>query len=224
MREIIRRFIDEFMSYPGRIRIAIYIMLFFIAGFVIFGVQIFVYGLGYTDMSSAYPFGQWIIGDLVLVSLGGGAFSFSFLLYILQVKKLKPIINSTVLVAFLCYLFTFVFLIFDIGQPLRAWFAYAYPNWGESILPRSMLTEVAWCLTFYFIVLCVEMTPVVLKHKILDAIPILRKTGHLLHNIIWVFALVGTCLSFFHQASLGGGMWGVLYGKAACGGASAAAR
>jgi molybdopterin-containing oxidoreductase family membrane subunit len=33
-------------------------------------------------------------------------------------------------------------------------------------------------------------------------------------KLMWTMAAVGTFLSFFHQGSLGGGMWGVLYGKA----------
>lgn len=204
----------EFEGYSKNVKIALYIMMFFTAGFVIFGIQILFWGLGYTDMSNLYPFGQWIIGDLGLVSLGGGAFTMGFLLYTFRVDKLEPLINSTVLLGFLCYLFTFVFLVFDIGQPLRAWFGYTYPNWGPSLMPQSMLTEVVWCLTFYFLVLCVELTPVVLKHKVLDRIPVLHYIGHYLHRLMWIFAAAGTFLSFFHQGSLGGGMWDILYGKA----------
>ena len=110
-------------------------------------------------MSNMYPFGQWIIGDLGLVGLGGGAFTTGFLLYIFRNDKLEPLINSTVLIGFMCYLFTLVFLVFDIGQPLRAWFGYTYPNWGPHLMPTSMLTEVVWCLTFYFMILCVELDP-----------------------------------------------------------------
>lgn len=205
---------DEFYSYDKNIRIALGVLFFFAAGFIVFGIQILFWGLGYTDMSNLYPFGQWIIGDLGLVALGGGAFTTGFLLYIFRNDKLEPIINSTVLLGFLCYLFTLVFLVFDIGQPLRAWFGYAYPNWGGiRPLPVSMLTEVVWCLTLYFMILFVELIPIALKHKILDKIPFLRYTGHYLHKIMWIFAALGTFLSFFHQGSLGGGMWGELYAK-----------
>ena len=41
-------------------------------------------------MSNIYPFGQWIIGDLGLVGLGGGAFTTGFLLYIFRNDKLEP--------------------------------------------------------------------------------------------------------------------------------------
>jgi len=214
IKQFINTVIEEFNSYSKNVKIALYIMFFFTAGFAIFGIQILFWGLGYTDMSNMYPFGQWIIGDLGLVGLGGGAFTTGFLLYIFRNDKLEPMINSTVLIGFLCYLFTFVFLVFDIGQPIRAWFGYTYPNWGPGLMPISMLTEVVWCLTFYFLILCVELIPVVLKHKILDAIPVLKYTGHYLHRIMWIFAAGGTFLSFFHQGSLGGGMWDIMYGKA----------
>ncbi|MBN1497767.1 MAG: polysulfide reductase NrfD [Spirochaetes bacterium] len=218
MANVIKQFIDflkkEFNSYPKNIKITLGVLMFFVLGFIIFGIQILFWGLGYTDMSNVYPFGQWIIGDLGLVGLGGGAFTTGFLLYIFRNDKLTPLINSTVLIGFMCYLFTLVFLVFDIGQPLRAWFGYTYPNWGPHLMPQSMLTEVVWCLTLYFCILCVEMIPVVLKHKVLDAIPALHYIGHYLHRLMWIFAAGGTFLSFFHQGSLGGGMWDIMYGKA----------
>ncbi len=212
-----KKFIDllknEFNSYSRNIKITLAVLFALVGLFIIFGIQILFWGLGYTDMSNLYPFGQWIIGDLGLVALGGGAFTTGFFLYIFRNDKLEPIINSTVLVGFLCYLFTFVFLVFDIGQPIRAWFGYTYPNWGPGLMPQSMLTEVVWCLTFYFLILCVELLPVALKHKVLDSIPFLKYTGHYLHKIMWIFAAAGTFLSFFHQGSLGGGMWGEMYAK-----------
>ncbi|OHD71341.1 MAG: hypothetical protein A2W19_10065 [Spirochaetes bacterium RBG_16_49_21] len=213
MNALIKKIKDEFNGYSKNVRIALAIMFFLAAGFIVFGIQILFWGLGYTDMNNSYPFGQWIIGDLGLVALGGGAFTTGFILYIFRNDQLEPMINSTVLLGFLCYLFTFIYLVFDIGQPLRAWFGYTYPNWGPGLLPASMLTEVVWCLTFYFMILFVELIPVALKHKILDKIPVLHYIGHYLHRLMWIFAAAGTFLSFFHQGSLGGGMWGVMYAK-----------
>jgi Ni/Fe-hydrogenase subunit HybB-like protein len=205
--------LDEYMGYTRNIRVALAVLIILVILFIIFGIQILFWGLGYTDMSNLYPFGQWIIGDLGLVALGGGAFTSGFVMYIFRNEKIEPMINSTVLLGFLCYLFTLVYLVFDIGQPLRAWFGYTYPNWGPSLLPASMLTEVVWCLTLYFCILFVEVIPVALKHKILDKIPALHYIGHYLHRLMWIFAAAGTFLSFFHQGSLGGGMWGVMYAK-----------
>lgn len=204
----------EFESYSTSIKVTLFILLFIVLGFVISAVWILGWGLGYTDMSGIFPFGLWIVGDLGFVAIGGGAFTTGFLLYIFRNEKLEPIINSCVLLGFMCYLFTLVLLIFDIGQPIRAWFGYTYPNWGAGLMPQSMLTEVIWCLTFYFIVLIIELIPIPLKHRLLDKHPVIHYIGHYMHRLMWIAAAVGTFLSFFHQGSLGGGMWDVLYAKA----------
>ena len=213
MKKIIELLINEWNSFTKKTKIALVILTTLAALFVIFAIQILFWGLGYTDMNNIFAMGLWIIGDLGFVALGGGAFFTGFLLYIFRVDKLEPLINSTVLIGFMCYLFTFILLVFDIGQPLRAWFGYTYPNWGPNLMPQSMLTEVVWCLTLYFCVLCVELIPIPLKHKILDKIPFFHYCGHYLHRLMWIMAAVGTFLSFFHQGSLGGGMWDALYAK-----------
>lgn len=210
---IINKLLDEFKSYPKNIQYTLYVLFSIVALFIIFAIQVLFFGLGYTGMNNVFTWGQWIIGDLGLVALGGGAFFTGFFLYIFRVDKLEPIINSTVLIGFLCYLFTFVFLLFDLGQPLRCWFGFAYPNWGDHLMPKSMLTEVFFCLSLYFCVLCVELVPIVLKHKILDQFPWIHAIGHYMHRVMWTMAAMGTFLSFFHQGSLGGGMWGALYAK-----------
>ncbi|MCP4130779.1 MAG: polysulfide reductase NrfD [bacterium] len=205
---------EEYNSYSKNTKIALGILIALVIGLGIFAMQILFWGLGYTDLNNNFAFGAWIVGDLGLVALGGGAFFTGFILYIFRVDKLEPIINSTVLIGFMCYLFTFVLLLFDLGQPLRAWFGFAYPNWGDGLMPTSMLTEVFFCLSLYFCILIVELIPIALKHKVLDKIPLLNMCGHYLHKIMWIFAAAGTFLSCFHQGSLGGGMWGVLYAKA----------
>jgi len=215
VNKIIRFLKDEFNSYSINMKITLGILFAFVGGFALFGLQILFFGLGYTDMNTNFAMGIWIVMDLTLVALGGGAFTTGFILYILRKDELKPIINSCVLVGFLCYLFTLVFLVFDIGQPIRGWFGFAYPNWGNRLMPNSMLTEVIFCLSFYFMVLTIELIPIILEHKEIDKNPIIHKITHYMHEFMWIMAAVGTFLSFFHQGSLGGGMWGVLFGKPA---------
>ncbi len=208
-------FIKNFYNDTSKnMKIALAILLTLVVIFGIFAIQILGWGLGYTDMDNNFAWGAWIIGDLGLVALGGGAFTTGYFLYIFRVDRLKPIINSTVLIGFLCYLFTFVFLLFDLGQPIRAWFGFAYPNWGKGVYPASMLTEVFFCLSLYFCILLVELVPTILEHKVLIKNKIIKAIAHYMHLLMWTMAAGGTFLSFFHQGSLGGGMWGVLYGKA----------
>ena len=203
-----------FSGYSKNMRITLYVLIALVVLFGIFAIQILFWGLGYTDMNNNFAWGSWIIGDLGLVALGGGAFTTGFILYIFRVDKLQPIIASTVLIGFMCYLFTFVFLLFDLGQPIRFWFGFLYPNWGTGVYPVSMLTEVFFCLSIYFCILIVELIPTILEHKVLIQNKVVKAIAHYMHVLMWTMAAAGTFLSFFHQGSLGGGMWGVLYAKA----------
>ena len=94
----------------------------------------------------------------------------------------------------------------DVGQPLRAWFTFWYPN------VHSMLTEVTFCITCYLTVLSIEYLPIVLKNRKLRQMPSFLVFEFDLHKLIYVLAGVGTFLSFFHQGSLGG-LYGVLRGR-----------
>ncbi len=209
---IVNRLKNAFNSYSKNIQITLYILFALVLGLVIFGIQILFFGLGFTNMTNVFAWGAWIIGDLSLIVIGGGAFTSGFLLYILRRDDLKPVINAAVLVGFLCYTFTFAFLLFDIGQPIRFWFGYLYPNWGAGLMPQSMLTEIFFCITLYWSVLLVEMIPIILGGRLLDKNPIIHRIGHYMHVLMWIMAAAGTFFSFFHQGSLGG-TYGVLYAK-----------
>lgn len=75
-----------------------------------------------------------------------------------------------------------------------------------------MLTEVAFCLTAYFIVLTIEYVPLMFENRQLERVSFLRHLGHNMHSAMAVFAATGAFLSFFHQGSLGG-VAGVLFGR-----------
>jgi menaquinone reductase, integral membrane subunit len=161
-------------------------------------------GLNQTNMNDAYPFAIWIWADLAVIALGGGAFFTGFLTYIIGKEKLKAIINFAVIIGVICYSSALLILAIDIGQPLRGWFIFWHAN------VHSMLTEVAFCLSFYFAVLLIEFIPLVLENPRLKARPFLNHFSHNMHEIMAVFAATGVLLSFFHQGSLGG-VPGVLY-------------
>jgi molybdopterin-containing oxidoreductase family membrane subunit len=163
-------------------------------------------GLNQTNMNNAYGFAMWIWADLAIIALGGGAFFTGFLRYIVGKDELKNIINYAVLIGFICYSSALLILAIDIGQPLRGWFIFWHAN------VHSMLTEVAFCLTCYFGVLCIEYLPLVLENRQIDRIPFFHHLSHNMHEIMAVFAATGAFLSFFHQGSLGG-VPGVLFGR-----------
>src|SRR5689334_9380653 len=163
-------------------------------------------GLNQTNMDNRFAFGLWIFLDLTVIALGAGAFFTGFLLYILKLKELRAVINSAVVIGLVCYSGAVAVLAVDVGQPLRAWFTFWYPN------VHSMLTEVTFCITCYLIVLAIEYLPIVLKNRKLRQVPSFLVFEFELHKLVYVFAAVGTFLSFFHQGSLGG-LYGVLRGR-----------
>ncbi len=165
-----------------------------------------VKGLNQTNMDNRFAFGLWIFLDLTVIALGAGAFFTGFLLYILKFKELKAVINSAVVIGLVCYSGAMAALMVDVGQPLRAWFTFWYPN------VHSMLTEVTFCISCYLLVLGIEYLPIVLKNRKLRDVPGFLVFEFELHKLVYVFAAVGTFLSFFHQGSLGG-LYGVLRGR-----------
>jgi molybdopterin-containing oxidoreductase family membrane subunit len=170
------------------------------------GYLCLAYGLYHTNMDNRFAFGLWIFLDLTVIALGAGAFFTGFLLYVLKKKELKAVINSAVVIGFVCYSGAVIVLAVDVGQPLRAWFTFWHPN------VHSMLTEVTFCITCYLTVLAIEYLPLVLKQRKLRNIPSFLVFEFELHKLVPVFALLGTFLSFFHQGSLGG-LYGVLRGR-----------
>jgi menaquinone reductase, integral membrane subunit len=166
----------------------------------------FYYGLNQTNMDNRFAFGMWIFLDLAIIAMGAGAFFTGFLVYILKQKDLKPVLNSAVVVGLICYSGAVAVLMVDVGQPLRAWFTFWYPN------THSMLTEVTFCISCYLLVLILEYIPVLLQNRQLSKVPSFLIFEHQLHKLVPVLAGVGTFLSFFHQGSLGG-LYGVLRGR-----------
>lgn len=167
---------------------------------------VWIKGLNQTNMNDIYGFALWIWVDLAIIALGGGAFFTGLLTYFFKREELTAVINFAVLVGVICYSSAMLILAIDIGQPLRFWFIFWHPN------VHSMLTEVAFCLTVYYLVLNIEYLPTILNRPNFQKIPFLKNLGHNTHSIMALFAGIGVFLSFFHQGSLGG-LTGVLYGR-----------
>lgn len=164
------------------------------------------HGLNQTNLDNRFAFGLWIFLDLGIIALGAGAFFTGFLVYILKRVELKPILNTAVVVGFICYSGAVGILMIDVGQPLRAWFTFWHPN------THSMLTEVTFCISCYLLVLSLEYIPILLHNRQLRKLPSFFIFEHQLHKTVPILAAIGTLLSFFHQGSLGG-LYGVLRGR-----------
>jgi Ni/Fe-hydrogenase subunit HybB-like protein len=188
------------------------LVIFAVIGWGVYaGIVILLKGLNVTGLNDYFGFGLWITADLGVIALGAGAFFSGFLFYGLSrffpvLQEIKKIINLVVIVGFICYSGAMLILVLDIGQPIRGWFGYWHAN------VHSMLTEVIFCITCYCMVLIIEYVPIIMENRKLGAIKGVHHFGHSLHEVMALFALTGTFLSFFHQGSLGG-MYGVLFAR-----------
>jgi menaquinone reductase, integral membrane subunit len=175
------------------------------------GAMVLLKALNLTGLNDYFGFGAYITADLAIIALGAGAFFSGFLYYGMSrffpaFKELHKIINLAVVVGFVCYTGALAVLLLEIGQPLRGWFGYWHAN------VHSMLTEVIFCITCYAIVLVIEYVPLVLENRKLSETKSLAIFSHSMHDLMPIFALTGTFLSFFHQGSLGG-VAGVLFAR-----------
>lgn len=176
-------------------------------------------GLQVTGLSNHVPWGMWISIDLSAIALGGCAFVFGAITYLLQIKRYEAIGKVAVLLGFLGYSTAGMVLLMDLGQPLRFWHPIVY--WQ----PHSLLWEITMCVVLYLTVLVAELVPVVTQHSIFETHPWLEKmpwlkalarfaknVAHFLHKAGPFLAIVGMTLSLLHQASLGA-TYSVLYGR-----------
>jgi Ni/Fe-hydrogenase subunit HybB-like protein len=153
----------------------------------------FLRGLGAsTNLNDAFPWGLWIGFDVMCgVMLAAGGFTLTAAVYIFNLKKFKPIVRPTVLTAFLGYLLVVVALLFDLGRGYRIWHPLVMWN------PRSVMFEVAWCVTLYTSVLSLEFAAVIFERFHLDKLVRLQKM------IVIPLVIAGVMLSTLHQSSLG---------------------
>jgi formate dehydrogenase iron-sulfur subunit len=117
----------------------------------------FIRGLGgSTGLNDTYPWGLWIIFDLVWIALAAGAFATAGLIYVFQRKDLYTLGRSAVLMGLLSYTFVTVTLLADLGLPLHSYhLALQAPE-------QSAMFEVSWCVGLYVTILALEFLPVVL--------------------------------------------------------------
>jgi molybdopterin-containing oxidoreductase family membrane subunit len=188
--------------------------------FGLFGAyHVLAYGLQVTGLTNQVPWGLWITLDLTAIALGGSAFVFGVIVYLLRSKRFEVVGKLAVILGFLGYSAAGMVLLFDLGQPLRFWHPVVY--WQ----PHSLLWEITMCVVLYLTVLIAELVPAILEHPaftthpLLSRFALLQKTSfflkglaHSLHSFGPVLAAIGLTLSLLHQASLGA-TYAVLSGR-----------
>jgi Ni/Fe-hydrogenase subunit HybB-like protein len=176
-------------------------------------------GLQVTGLSNRVPWGLWISIDLSAISLGGSAFAFGVIVYLLRLKRFEIVGKLAVLLGFLGYSTAGMILLFDLGQPLRFWHPIVY--WQA----HSLLWEITMCVVLYLTVLMAELIPIIVElpffesHPWHEKYPIVKTivdfakvAARWLHKAGPALAIIGLSLSLLHQASLGA-TYSVLYGR-----------
>jgi formate dehydrogenase iron-sulfur subunit len=119
----------------------------------------FALGLGgSTNLSDTYPWGLWILFDLVWIAVAAGAFALAGVIYVFQRKDLYGLGRTAVLMGLLSYSFVTVTLIADLGLP---WHAYQLALQAPE---HSAMFEVSWCVGLYVTILLLEFLPVPFAH------------------------------------------------------------
>jgi Ni/Fe-hydrogenase subunit HybB-like protein len=169
------------------------LLLLVIALGVVLMIYRLVNGLGAaTNLNDDFPWGLWIAFDLLGgVAMAAGGFIIAGAVYLLNMKKYKPIVRPAILTAFLGYLLAVLALILDLGQPHRIW----HPAVMWQI--KSVMWVVAMHVIFYTTTLAIEFSPMLFeKLKWQKAVDFVNK-------IIVPIVLFGVMLSVLHQSSLG---------------------
>jgi len=155
----------------------------------------FAKGIGaVTNLSQEVPWGLWIGFDVVTgVAFAGGAYVVTFLVYILNIQKYKPIVRVTVLNGFLAYVFYAGALLLDLGKPWNV----INPIIGNSFGVSSVLFLVAWHFLLYMIAQLIEFSPAIAEW--IGA----KKARKILSGMTLGAVIFGITLSTLHQSGLG---------------------
>jgi Ni/Fe-hydrogenase subunit HybB-like protein len=153
----------------------------------------FTGGLGaMTNLSDTCPWGIWIGFDVLAgVALSAGGFLTAGAVYVLGLRKFYPILRPAILTAYLGYLLVVGGLMVDLGRPYNIWHPIVY--WQH----RSVMFEVAWCVTLYNTVLTLEFLPILLEKLRW------RRLLRVIQAVTIPVVIAGIILSTLHQSSLG---------------------
>ncbi len=155
----------------------------------------FIFGLGaVTHLNDGYPFGIWIVVDVVIGSaFACGGFSVAMLVYIFNRGEYHPLVRPALLASLFGYTLAGISVLIDLGRYVNFWHIY-WPGYANI---NSVMFEVAVCITAYVVVMWIEFAPVFLEKFGLHDI---RKK---LDKALFAVVALGTLLPMMHQSSIG---------------------
>ena len=155
----------------------------------------FIFGLGaVTNLSDGYPWGIWIVIDVMVgTAFGCAGYAIAILVYVLNKGQYHPLIRTAVLAGLFGYMLGGMAVMIDLG---RYWQFYTL-MWPGYVHLNSVMLEVAWCVMAYIVVLMVEFSPTVLERFGL------KNAQQKLSKVMFLVIAVGILLPTMHQSSLG---------------------
>ncbi|WP_455205982.1 Ni/Fe-hydrogenase cytochrome b subunit [Kaarinaea lacus] len=158
-------------------------------------IQRFIFGLGaVTNLSDGYPWGIWIVIDVMIgTAFGCAGYAMALVVYLLNRGEYHPLVRPAVMAGMFGYTLGGLAVMIDLG---RYWQFYTLMlPWYAQI--NSVMLEVAWCVMAYIVVLWIEFAPAFLEKL---GFKDLRKK---LSKVLFIFIAIGILLPTMHQSSLG---------------------
>ncbi|MBI3187619.1 MAG: Ni/Fe-hydrogenase cytochrome b subunit [Gammaproteobacteria bacterium] len=168
-------------------------VLFMIAAAIL--LARFVLGLGpVTNLNDGYPWGIWIVIDVMIgTAFGCAGYSVALLVYLLNKGEYHPLVRPAMMAGLFGYGLAGMAVMIDLGRYWNFW-TLLWPGYMQF---NSVMLEVALCVMAYIVVLAIEFSPAFLEKFGLKDIH--KK----LNKVLFFFIAVGILLPTMHQSSLG---------------------
>ncbi len=155
----------------------------------------FVFGLGsVTHLNDGYPFGIWVVYDIVIGSaFACGGYAMALLVYIFNRGEYHPLVRPALLASLFGYTLAGASVLLDLGRYWNFWHIF----WPGFVNVNSVMFELAACISLYVVVMWIEFSPTFLEK--LGWHDARRKLSRLMFFAIGL----GVLLPSMHQSSLG---------------------
>jgi len=152
-------------------------------------------GLGpVTHLNDGYPWGIWIVIDVMIgTAFGCAGYGLALLVYLLNKGEYHPLVRPAMMAGLFGYGLAGLAVMIDLGRYWNFW-ALLWPGYMQF---NSVMLEVALCVMAYIMVLAIEFSPAFLERFGMKDIQ--KK----LNKVLFLFIAVGILLPTMHQSSLG---------------------
>jgi Ni/Fe-hydrogenase subunit HybB-like protein len=160
-------------------------------------ISVVRYGYGLaavTNLNDGYPFGIWVVVDVVIGSaFACGGFSVAMLVYIFNKGQYHPLVRPALLGSLFGYTLAGAGVLYDLGR----WWNFWHIFWPGYMNFNSVMVEVALCISLYIVVMWIEFSPTFLEAFGME------ERRRKLNRVMFAFIALGTLLPMMHQSSLG---------------------